>query len=97
LLAVKRKSAGTTFLACSLIYFGGVMLLAGHKYYCPSDNSTTDYPRKYADGYSAQSFQIRILPINRYRVDLCQGTALAGPAKPPVRPGFSPGKTALKG
>lgn len=32
------------------------MLLAGHKYCCPSDGTTTDYPRKYADGYSPQAF-----------------------------------------
>jgi hypothetical protein len=58
------KTKGTTFLACSLIFLGGTMLLAGHKYYCPSDKSTTDYPRKYPDGYSAQSFQhdARIVP-----------------------------------
>ena len=55
LFGIKRTS-GTTFLACSLIFFGGCMLLAGHKYYCPHDHSTTDYPRKYSDGYSAQSF-----------------------------------------
>ncbi len=57
LFGIKRKTASTTFLAVSLIFFGGCMLLSGHEYYYPYDKSSAPYQCDCPDPYLPQSFK----------------------------------------
>jgi len=54
LLFRRERRSDTTFLVGCLIFFGGVMLLFGHEYYCSDKQSHSNHP---PDTYIPQSFQ----------------------------------------